>query len=364
MIRALLENFTALMTCISTRNHLFICGKPGSSKTLTVSLAKEVLSKDYNDKPLLKHFIKARFDDFWGSFSTTSNGLKQKIDSVKAKALNDFSSNEVFTLIMDEIGLAEMSPDNPLKVLPSALDSGSEDDHHELLELFKINYPNANLDHLTAGLSDQNLGKKLKEIEKKKFCFIGISNTKQPDASNSNRMTIVARPSLGEEDFVDTSKRLFENTCRGMIQEVSEKYRRYLEHAVDDMATILAKCTVEFNRESRQNCNLTERGMHGSRDNFYLNKYFFQTLRDIYLEAKSKPRNMKIEPEENPHQVKIENLERKMVQTVIAGIARNYSGGEDSYRKFMALLKKNLKDYKSDSKIDWSEYHTEVEENS
>lgn len=253
MIRALLENFTALMTCISTRNHLFICGKPGSSKTLTVSLAKEVLSKDFNDKPLLKHFTKARFDDFWGSISTTSEGLKEKIDSVKAKALNDHSSNEVFVLIVDEIGLAEMSPDNALKVLHSSLDSGSEDDHRELFELFKKHYPEANLDNFKKEIcgtqeipSDEILSKKLKEIDRRKFCFVGISNTKL-DASKSNRMTMVARPIMGEEEYIDTSKRLYENICRVMIKQVPDQYKERLQMVVDDIATIISRCTVEFN---------------------------------------------------------------------------------------------------------------------
>jgi predicted AAA+ superfamily ATPase len=39
---------------------------------LTINIAKEVLSKDCSNKPFLKKFSKARFDDFGGSQSTTS----------------------------------------------------------------------------------------------------------------------------------------------------------------------------------------------------------------------------------------------------------------------------------------------------
>jgi len=44
-------------------------------------------------------------------------------------------NRQVATLIFDEIGLAEMSPDNPLKALHSYLDNASEDKSEELRNL-------------------------------------------------------------------------------------------------------------------------------------------------------------------------------------------------------------------------------------
>ena len=226
MIQALWENFTALMVCIATNNHLFICGKPGSSKTLTINLAKEILAKDFSNQEYLKKFTKARFDDFWGSMSTTSKGLKAKIDMVKAMALKEHSSNEAFVLIVDEIGLAEMSQDNPLKVLHSSLDPGSEDYSKELLEIFSAKYPEINIEQFkkeicgtTEAPSEEMVAKKIKEIDRRKFCFVGISNTKL-DASKANRMTMVARPILGEAEYKETSIQLFQNICKEMIKDL------------------------------------------------------------------------------------------------------------------------------------------------
>lgn len=49
---------------------------------------------------------------------------------------------------------------------------------------------------------------------------------------------------------------------------------------------MVAKSTVTFNANSRNNKDVTERGMHGSRDNIFLNKFIYQKLRAEYVSSK------------------------------------------------------------------------------
>lgn len=60
--------------------------------------------------------------------NTTSEGVNKKFLSVTSQYLKvDEASDEKVVLVFDEIGLAELSPHNPNKVLHSYLDPGSED---------------------------------------------------------------------------------------------------------------------------------------------------------------------------------------------------------------------------------------------
>jgi len=76
----------------------------------------------------LKYFKLSEFEYIFGSTSTTSKSVQQKMDFTQSKYLDLPEDNStVSCLIFDEIGLAENSPDNPLKALHSYLDPASED---------------------------------------------------------------------------------------------------------------------------------------------------------------------------------------------------------------------------------------------
>lgn len=119
--------------------NVLICGKPGTSKTLTVQILNKILDPKLNrlgDFSLLKYFKLSEFEYIFGSTSTTSKSVQQKMDFTQSKYLDLPEDNStVSTLIFDEIGLAENSPDNPLKVLHSYLDPASEDKSPYLLKM-------------------------------------------------------------------------------------------------------------------------------------------------------------------------------------------------------------------------------------
>jgi len=99
---------------------------------------------------------------FQGSDSCTSDGILKAYERAK-KYLKTDASNLLPVFVFDEIGLAELSKHNPLKVL------------HSLLE-----------------------------VENKVIGFIGISNWRL-DASKMNRALYLARPDPDEDDLKFTA---------------------------------------------------------------------------------------------------------------------------------------------------------------
>lgn len=118
------ENLFAIFVSVFSRTPLFICGKPGSSKSVSVQIIKksfdgQVLGgkKDFLDglKPL-------RFEYYQGSDQSTDKG----VEKVFLKALfHQKRAKKQSVVFIDEIGLAELSPNNPLKVLHKFLDTTS-----------------------------------------------------------------------------------------------------------------------------------------------------------------------------------------------------------------------------------------------
>ena len=168
---ALRENIFAIFPCIMNKIPVFICGKPGCSKSLSVKyLCSNLKSSNMSKNLFLRHFPSLLLLPFQGSESCTSEGV-ESIFLKAYKLYDDYSANkknpEILPVILfDEIGLAEISVHNPLKVL-----------HKHL------------------------------EHENKKIGFIGISNWAL-DASKMNRALYLARPEPDLEDLKDTARAL------------------------------------------------------------------------------------------------------------------------------------------------------------
>ena len=128
--RPLRENLLSLFIYIYSKTPLFICGKPGSSKTISVNIIKDIFnSKSFNkEKPeinALNLYKSIRLMYYQGSEQSTDTGIERVfIDTQKKlEENNDF----VPLVFFDEIGLAELSPFNPLKVLHKYLEYSTDD---------------------------------------------------------------------------------------------------------------------------------------------------------------------------------------------------------------------------------------------
>ena len=138
--RPLRENLLSLFICIYSKTPLFICGKPGSSKTISVNIIKDIFhSKEFHDKEdndlnYLNLFRPIRLVYYQGSVQSTDTGIERVFKETLKKLEQP---DEIPLVFFDEIGLAELSPYNPLKVLHKYLEYTSDDQKQsrEMMEL-------------------------------------------------------------------------------------------------------------------------------------------------------------------------------------------------------------------------------------
>jgi hypothetical protein len=222
------ENVFAALVCIMNKIPMFICGKPGCSKTLSIQL----LTSSLRGKESLDLWFRSLPGIFTvtyqGSESSTSEGIYSVFEKAKQIAFIYSSNNPNNTVIplivFDEMGLAEISKNNPLKVL------------HSLLEIDNID-----------------------------IAFVGISNWRL-DASKMNRGIFLARPDLSKEDLENTAEVIF----KSYIIQQDIDYTNEIE-----MVKVLAQAYFNY-KEKLKNSNHSE--FHGARDFYYLIKQVSEKL--------------------------------------------------------------------------------------
>jgi len=176
--KSLKENIFLLFTSLNTNIPLIIIGKPGSSKSLSAQLILKAMSGKYSKTKFFKLYKSIIQSYFQGSDSTTPENV-EGIFKIAEDRLNDLRERDkkddlpISMILFDELGLAEISKYNPLKVLHSHLE----------------------LDGNQKGIS-----------------FVGISNWTL-DAAKINRALNLSVPDLeGKvDDLVLTSKSIVES---------------------------------------------------------------------------------------------------------------------------------------------------------
>ncbi|CAG9325375.1 unnamed protein product [Blepharisma stoltei] len=162
---ALRENIFTIIPCVVNKIPVFICGKPGSSKSLSVQLIFANLRGKKSNDPYFRTLPELAMVHFQGSETCKSEGIIEVFE--KAGRYPKVGHEVLPVIVFDEIGLAELSKHNPLKVL------------HSYLEKENI-----------------NIG------------FIGISNWRL-DASKMNRALYLARPDPDEKDLKFTALSIY-----------------------------------------------------------------------------------------------------------------------------------------------------------
>ena len=120
---ALRENVFVMLVCILNHIPVFVVGKPGCSKSLSMQVIRSNLRGKDSKDPFLKQLPQLYVVSYQGSESSTSEGILKVFE--KAKRYKVEGSNDVLPVVLlDEIGLAEVSAFNPLKVLHSLLEPG------------------------------------------------------------------------------------------------------------------------------------------------------------------------------------------------------------------------------------------------
>ena len=199
------ENVFLLFLSLVTNIPLIIIGKPGTGKSLSAKLIYKSMKGKYSKNNFFKKFPRIIQIYFQGSESTHPLDVKRlfrkaesKSDSIKKKYKEE-NNKEVLPIIMvlfDELGLAERSTSNPLKVL------------HEKLEY---------------------------SGKKEGVSFVGISNYTL-DAAKINRALVLSVPDLDEnlDDLKETSKNI--------VQSISSKIKD------DKVFKIISKTYFEYKK--------------------------------------------------------------------------------------------------------------------
>ncbi|CAG8739759.1 20344_t:CDS:2, partial [Gigaspora rosea] len=187
---ALLENVLVITVCILTRIPLFIVGAPGASKSLAIRIVSQSLRGNDSDDPYFRTLPQVYLVHYQGSTSSTSEGIITVFNkAIKYQEGNSEEFPLITVVLLDEIGLAEKSPHNPLKVL------------HSLLE---PNYP----------------------AELPEVAVIGISNWRL-DNSKSSRALLVQRPNLECKDLIYTTKLLLGEGTESQFRALVDSYLEY-----------------------------------------------------------------------------------------------------------------------------------------
>jgi hypothetical protein len=175
------ENVFLFFLSVCTKIPLIIVGKPGTGKSLSSKLITNSMRGDYSKKPFFRKYPQIIQIYFQGSKSNIPEDVEKLFNRAEKLYKNfkkknaDKKGDEVpiYMILFDELGLAEKSPKNPLKVL-----------HH------KLEY-----DGKTEGV-----------------CFVGISNYSL-DAAKVNRALYLAVPNLEDnpDEVSETAKSIVDN---------------------------------------------------------------------------------------------------------------------------------------------------------
>ncbi|KAF4106371.1 E3 ubiquitin-protein ligase rnf213-beta-like isoform X3 [Onychostoma macrolepis] len=170
---ALKENVFLMVVCIELRIPLFLVGKPGSSKSLAKTVVADAMQRQASHCDLFKKLKEVHMVSFQCSPHSSPEGIIGTFRNCsrfqKDKNLDEYVS----VVVLDEIGLAEDSPQMPLKTL------------HPLLEDGCIDSDNPQ-PHMKVG-------------------FVGISNWAL-DPAKMNRGIFVSRWDPSEKDLVETAE--------------------------------------------------------------------------------------------------------------------------------------------------------------
>ncbi|KAM6951514.1 E3 ubiquitin-protein ligase rnf213-beta [Aplochiton taeniatus] len=124
---ALKENVFLMVVCIELRIPLFLVGKPGSSKSLAKTVVADAMQGQNAQCHLFKELKQVHMVSFQCSPHSSPEGIIGTFRNC-ARFQKDKNMDEyVSVVVLDEIGLAEDSPQMPLKTLHPLLEDGCID---------------------------------------------------------------------------------------------------------------------------------------------------------------------------------------------------------------------------------------------
>ena len=219
--QALKENLFTALFCVVNKIPLIICGKPGRSKTLCIQILQSSMKgKEGSKSYLCKLYPELITFKIQGALNTKTEDVVKVFDKARETQRENNNTDKIHLVLMDEMGLAELSPNNPLKVI-----------HFEL------------------------------EKEENKVPFVGITNWGL-DSSKMNRAIYIIVQEPDEDDLIITAR------------EIVKSYDINKENYYDKFGSIfnyLSKAYYKFIEDKKMK-NDENKFFHGSRDFYSLIK--------------------------------------------------------------------------------------------
>jgi hypothetical protein len=127
---ALRENVFMMAICIELRIPLFLVGKPGSSKSLAKSIIQDSMQGMTSDNDLMRNFKQVHMFSYQCSQLSTPESVIEVFDTASSlqnkQKMDQGGPGIISVVVLDEVGLAEDSPNLPLKALHPLLEDGTE----------------------------------------------------------------------------------------------------------------------------------------------------------------------------------------------------------------------------------------------
>ena len=197
--RALRENLYTCYTCIEANIPLIIVGKPGTGKSLSFNILYNTLKGENCNNVIFKDKGKLYRHYYQGSETSTSEGILEVFKKARKDKINNKNKKTITLVFFDEMGLAERSSNNPLKIMHYLLERDREDS----------------------------------------VPFLGISNWRL-DAAKINRALNLSITDYDEEDLKKTAVLIAEasdsqltNNYKDFFETLAMTYHKYLEKSKD-----------------------------------------------------------------------------------------------------------------------------------
>ncbi|KAL4499726.1 hypothetical protein ABPG72_017266 [Tetrahymena utriculariae] len=123
---ALKSNIFTLFVCIMNKIPIVLIGPPGCSKSLSISILIKTMKGEQSKSQFFKKYKTIMQLFYQGHIQSTSERIQEVFENAiqkQNKIIEQKQSKKYLSLVqIEEIGLAEISPHNPLKVLHSVLE--------------------------------------------------------------------------------------------------------------------------------------------------------------------------------------------------------------------------------------------------
>ena len=236
---ALKENVFVILVCLLNKIPIFLVGKPGCSKSLSIQVIRNNLRGKDSKDTFFKSLPQLYCVSFQGSQSSTSDGIIKVFEKAIKYQESNLAEEVLSVVILDEIGLAEVSKFNPLKVL------------HSLLEPDGRPQPDV--------------------------AVVGVSNWAL-DASKMNRGIHISRPDMDEEELFQTGVSISHSFIDSKKQKRQNTFSMSSKSVLGEKAEVVLK-DIAMSYLKYVN-KLTFKNFHGLRDYYSLVKYISRSLVD------------------------------------------------------------------------------------